>query len=90
MKYESTIATFKENITYLTKGGFKPVFNIIDNVASKAFKKYLKEKNIIIQLVEPHNHHMNASEHAKKRSRITQLQASAHVMKVFPLSYGAN
>ena len=41
LKDKSIIETFKENITYLTKRGFKPVFNIIDNVASKSFKKYL-------------------------------------------------
>ena len=39
----STIWTFKENITYLTKRDFKPVFNIIDNVAFKAVKNYLEE-----------------------------------------------
>ena len=37
--YTSTIATLKEKITYLKKIGFKPVFNIIDNIDSKAVKK---------------------------------------------------
>ena len=51
-----------ENITYLTKRGFKPVFNIIDNEASKSVKKYLEEENAIIQLVGPHNYYINAAE----------------------------
>ena len=55
-------SNFKENITYLTKIGFKSVFNIIDNLYSKAFKKYLEEDNIKLQLVEPHNHRINAAE----------------------------
>ena len=58
----STIATFKEKITYLTKRGFKLVFNIIYNVASKAVKKYLEEENIRLKLVEPHNPRVNAAE----------------------------
>ena len=49
----STITTFKENITYLKKIGFKPVYNIIDNVVSEAFKQYLEYENIKLQLFEP-------------------------------------
>ena len=33
---ESMVAAFKENIEYLEERGFKPVFNVIDNIASKA------------------------------------------------------
>ena len=44
------------------KRGFKPSFNIIDNVASKAIKVYLQEENIQMKLVEPHNHQVNAVE----------------------------
>ena len=35
---------FKEKITYLTKRGFKPSFNIIGNVASKAVQAYLEKR----------------------------------------------
>ena len=45
------ISAFKKNITYLTKRGFKPCFNIIDNVASKAIKEYLEEEDIQMQAV---------------------------------------
>ena len=48
----------------MTKRGFKPKFNIIDNVASKAVQAYLEEADIGIQLVEPHNHRVNAAEQA--------------------------
>jgi hypothetical protein len=63
-KEETTIATFEEKIQYLTKRGFKPVLNIIDNVASKAIQAHLEANNIKIQLVEPHNHRVNAAERA--------------------------
>ena len=62
VKDESTVATFKDNIAYLTKGGFKPFFNIIYNVAPNAVKTYLEEDKISIHMVEPNNHRMNEAE----------------------------
>jgi len=61
---EEMIRAFQKNITYLTQRGFKPEFNVIDNVASKAIKKYLEEEKIKMQLVEPNNHRSNAAERA--------------------------
>ena len=62
-KDETIIGVFKERIVYLTERGFKPKFNILDNIASKAIAKFLKiECKIGIQLVEPHDHQANAVE----------------------------
>ena len=61
---EQMIKAFKENLNYLTSRGFKPSFNIIDNVASKATKEYLVNEGIEMQLVEPNNHRANAAERA--------------------------
>ena len=62
---EIMVVAFKENIEYLAERGFRPVFNIIDNVASKAIGAYLKEAKVGIQLVEQHNHSSaNAAERA--------------------------
>ena len=63
-KDETLVATFKSQVEYLARLGFKPKFNIIDNVASKAIKKYLEDVQIGLQLVEPHNHCVNAAEWA--------------------------
>jgi hypothetical protein len=63
-KSETTIATFEAQIRYLTKRGFKPTLNIIDNVATKIIQDYPDTNNIRIQLVEPHNHRVNAAERA--------------------------
>ena len=64
-KDETIIGKYKETIDYLTKRGFKPRFNILDNIASKAIVTYLKEEcKIGIQLVEPHNHRANPAERA--------------------------
>ena len=43
-KDESMIKAFKENIEYLRDRGFKPSSNIIDNVASKVIRAYLKKE----------------------------------------------
>ena len=50
------IDSFKTNIKCITKRGFKPCLNIIDNMASKAIKIYLMEEKIQMQFVKPHNH----------------------------------
>jgi len=60
-KDETMVQAFRE-VEYVTKHGFKPVFNVIGNVASKAVKAYLQSENIDLQLVEPHNHRVNAAE----------------------------
>ena len=39
-KAETIVECFKQNIIYLSKRGFKPVYNIIDNVATRAIKTY--------------------------------------------------
>ena len=56
------IKYFQNHIKYITKRGFKPSLNIIDNVASKAIKFYLQEENTQMKLFEPHNHQVNAEE----------------------------
>ena len=62
-KNETIIDTLRTNTAYLKERGFKPRFNIIDNVASKVVQHYLeKEEEIKIQLVEPYNHRINAVE----------------------------
>eukprot|EP00978_Attheya_sp_CCMP212_P029499 scaffold104960_cov29-Attheya_sp.AAC.2 len=63
-KAETIVDSFRKNIKYIKKRGFKPVFNIIDNVASRAVKAYLQTEDIQMQLVEPHNHRVNAAERA--------------------------
>ena len=61
-KYETIIKAFQTYIKYITKRGFKPSFNTIDNVSPKAIKVYLQEENTQMQLFETHNHQVNAAE----------------------------
>ena len=65
VKDVTIMRVFKEKLEYLSNRGFKPKFNILDNIASKAIVKFLKnEQKIGIQLVEPNNHRANAAERA--------------------------
>ena len=69
---ESTIIdTCKNNIEYLTTRGFKPSFNIMNNVANKAVQMYLTKEKMKLQLVEPHNHRVNATKRAIQTFKTT-------------------
>ena len=63
-KEETIVECFKKNITYLSKRGFKPVYNVIDNVATNAINTYLENENIKVQFVTPYNHRVNTAERA--------------------------
>ncbi len=43
---------------------YTPKVNVMDNQATKAIKEYLITQQCELQLVEPHNHHVNAAEWA--------------------------
>ena len=45
-KAETIVECFKKNITYFPKRRFKPVYNVIDNVATNAIKTYLESEKI--------------------------------------------
>ncbi len=45
----------------LAAKGFIPKLNIMDNQATKYIKKFLTNKECKLQLVEPHNHRVNAA-----------------------------
>ena len=58
------VTAFNEVILTLVKaGGYTPTLNVMDNECSAAVEKYIKSEKIGIQLVPPHNHRVNATEH---------------------------
>ena len=62
LKDDTVITAFRDKFNFLKSRGFKQVFNIINNVVSKAIKTYINSKDIEIQMVEPNNHRANAAE----------------------------
>merc|ERR1712155_17519 len=81
---ETMVRVFKEQIKYLTKRGFKPSFNIINNVASKAVQAYLEDQDVDVQLVKPHNHRVNAAERAVQTFKNLFISGLATCDENFP------
>jgi len=51
---------------YLKTKHLTPKLHVLDNKCSKAVKAFIKSNGTNIQLVESHNHHMNAAKPAVK------------------------
>ena len=74
---------FTNNVEYLSARGFKPEYNVMDNVSSKAIWNYLtKEKKF--HLVEPQNHCANASKCAIQNFKKYFISGSCIGNKAFP------
>jgi hypothetical protein len=61
---KSIFNAYKRNFDELAAKGFKPKLNVMDNQATKQIKIFLTEEDCKLQLVEPHNHRVNAAERA--------------------------
>ena len=79
--FEAHKKYFKE----LTTKGFKPKLNVMDNQATKHIKQYLSENKCKLQLVEPHNHRVNAAERAIQTFKDVFIAALATTDVDFPL-----
>jgi hypothetical protein len=77
--------TYKKYFEELTSKGFKPKLNIMDNQATKHIKQFLSENNCKLQLVEPHNHRVNAAERAIQTFKDAFIAALATTNVNFPL-----
>ena len=49
----------------LEEKGYKPKVNVMDNQATNYIKQFLTKKGCKLQLVEPHNHRVNAAKQAR-------------------------
>jgi hypothetical protein len=59
--------------------------NVMDNQATKYIKKFLTKKECDLQLVEPHNHHVNATERDIQTFKDAFIAALATTDREFPL-----
>jgi hypothetical protein len=61
----SILDAYKKYFKYLEEKGYKPKLNVMmDNQATKVIKAYLTLQQVSLQLLEPHNHRVNAAERA--------------------------
>jgi hypothetical protein len=64
MRNRSDLPAYNSLHQYLVERGFKPQLQKLDNEASKALKRSIREKGIDYQLVPPQIHRQNAAERA--------------------------
>ena len=76
---------YKAIFQELTAKGFKPKLNVMDNQATKYIKQFLTEEECKLQLVEPHNHRVNAAERAIQTFKDAFIAALATTDRDFPL-----
>jgi len=61
---KSMLEAFQDVYEYLTKRGFQPKLNVMDNQCSKTIQTFIKKNGAKIQLVNPDDHRVNAAERA--------------------------
>jgi hypothetical protein len=79
------IIAFTEVIATLRARGYHPALNVMDNECSEAVEKHIKASKINIQLVPPHNHHVNAAKQAIATFKEHFIAALATIDKLCPL-----
>ncbi len=72
----------------LTKKGFKPKLNVMDNQATKYIKQFPDRNKCKLQLVEPHNHRVNAAEQAIQTFKDAFIATLASTDADFPIQLG--
>jgi hypothetical protein len=81
----SIIESYKKHFDEFTAKGFKPKINIMDNQATKHINKILTEQQCKLQLIEPHNHCMNAAERAIQTFKDAFITTLATTDADFPI-----
>ena len=66
---ECMIDTFKDIYQFLKTCKHEPKLYVLDNECSKAVKNFIRNNDTDIQLVEPHNHTVNAAETVIKSTK---------------------
>jgi hypothetical protein len=81
----SIFKAYKKQFNALTAKGLKPKINIMDNQATKHIKNFLTEQQCKMQLLELHNHQMNAAKHAIQTYKDAFIAALATTDRDFPI-----
>jgi hypothetical protein len=82
---EQILEAYTKNFEYLVSKGFKPKVNVMDNQATKAIKAYLTPQQVTLQLVEPHNHRVNAAKQAIQTFKNQFIGALGTTDSEFPI-----
>jgi hypothetical protein len=79
------ISVFTKIFAALRERDYHPTLNVMDNECSKAVKKHIRTNKMDIQLVPPHNHHVNPAERAIATFKEHFVAALGTVNKLCPL-----
>jgi hypothetical protein len=81
----SIFNAYKTQFEELVAKGLTPKLNMMDNQTTKHIKKNLTENKCKLQLIEPHNHRVNAAECAIQTFKDAFIAALATTDSEFPL-----
>jgi hypothetical protein len=81
----SIFEAYKKQYENLVAKGFKPKLNVIDNQAMKHIKNFLNKNKCKLQLIELHNHRVNAAECAIQTFKDAFIVALVTTDSNFPL-----
>ena len=79
------VEAFQDIYGYLREQNLTPALHVMDNKCSKAIKTFIQKEKVNIQLVEPHNHRVNAAEPAVKAAKYHTIAGLATVNITCPL-----
>jgi hypothetical protein len=81
----SIFNAYKQQFKLLTSKGFKPKLNIMVDQATKHINTFLTKNDCKLQLVEPHNHLVNAAERAIQTFKDVFIAVLSTTDSNFPL-----
>ena len=81
----SMIEVFKDVYRMLQQKGTNPSLHVLDNECLKVINRFVAYQQTTIQLVEPHNHRVNAAEVAVKTAKYHFIASLATVASECPL-----
>jgi hypothetical protein len=81
----SILKMFKKNFKHLEEMGYRPKLNVMDNQATIVIKAYLTPQQASLQLIEPHNHCVNATDRAIQTFKNCFIEALGMTNANFPI-----
>ena len=79
------IEVFTDVYKMLQQNGSNPSLHVLDNKCSKTIKTSVADQQTAIQLIELHNHRVNAAEVAVKTAKYHFIAALVTVALEYPL-----
>ena len=83
--HKHMVKVFQNVYNYLRERNLSLNLHVMDNECSRAIQAFIKKEKANIQLVEPHNHRVNAAKPAIKAVKYPTIAALSTVNPTCPL-----